>query len=82
MAKQSKSSLLIVLGISDKLCSQVAATQEKDRLEKEKEKKREERKKKKARKEAREAGEPRASDDELEELPDAMVKLQQLFNDV
>ncbi|EDR01732.1 uncharacterized protein LACBIDRAFT_332970 [Laccaria bicolor S238N-H82] len=37
-----------------------------------KEKKREERKKKKARKEAKEAGEPRASDDELEELPDAM----------
>ena len=81
MAKQSKLSLLIALGISDKLCSQVAATQEKDHLKKEKEKKQEERKKKKAQKEAREAGEPGASDDELEELPDAMVKLQ-LFNDV
>ena len=54
----------------------MAATQEKDRLEQEKEKRRQERKKKKARKEAREVGECRASDDKLEEQPDATVKLQ------
>ena len=34
---------------------------------------------KKVQKEAREAGEPHASGDELEELPDAMVKLQYLY---
>ena len=54
----------------------MAATQEKDRLEQEKEKRRQEHKKKKAWKEAREVGERCASDDELEEQPDATVKLQ------
>lgn len=73
VAKQGKLSIVMLYLSAANHC-QVAATQEKECLEKEKEKRREERKKKKARKEAKEAGERRDSDDELEEQPDATVK--------